>query len=59
MSNGRHRARQLAELVSDVQRYLAKNREAPEVGEVRKAVSALENARQAALASQATGEEEP
>ena len=57
MTNGRHRARQLAELVSDVQRYLARNRESPEVEDVRRALASLESARQAALASQADEEE--
>ena len=55
--NGRHRARLLAEMVSDAQHYLSRTREAPEADEVRKATSHLEEARQKALAS-ATQEEQ-
>ncbi len=53
MTNGKHRARWLAELISDAQHYLSRAREAPEAGEVRQAISHIENARQAALASDA------
>jgi len=50
MTNGRHRARWLAEMVSEAQRYLARAREAPEAAEVRRAVEALQEARGKALA---------
>jgi hypothetical protein len=55
--NSRHRARLLAELVSDAQHYASRTREAPEADEVRKAISHLEEARQRALESAAKAEE--
>ena len=57
MMNGRHRARLLAEMVSDAQHYLSRSREAPEADEVRKALSHLEEARQRALESATQAEE--
>ena len=59
MTNGRHRARWLAELVSDTQRYLAKAREAPEAAEVRRALALLQDARKKALADVGEGEDAP
>ena len=56
--NGRHRARLLAELVSDAQHYVSRAREAPEADEVRKAISHLEEARQQALAASNQEEQE-
>lgn len=57
--NGRHRARLLAEMVSDAQHYASRSREAPEIDEVRKAISHLEEARQKALANDSQEEDEP
>jgi len=50
VTNGRHRARWLAELVSEAQRYLARAREAPEASDVRRAITLLQDARVKALA---------
>jgi hypothetical protein len=49
VSNGRHRARWLAELVSEAQRYLTRAREAPEAADVRRALALLQDARAKAL----------
>ncbi len=57
MSNGKHRARRLNEMVSEVQRYLAKTREAPEAAQVRQALALLQDARQTALADTKDGDE--
>ena len=51
MTNGKHRARWLADIISEVQRYLSKAREAPEAAPVRKALSHLDEAKRAALES--------
>lgn len=51
MTNGKHRARWLADIISEVQRYLSRTREAPEVSHVRKALSSLDDARRLALES--------
>ena len=51
MTNGKHRARWLADIISETQRYLSKAREAPEANAVRQALSRLAEARQAALES--------
>jgi hypothetical protein len=51
MTNGKHRARWLADIISEVQRYHSKAREAPESAAVRQALSRLAEARQAALDS--------
>ena len=59
MTNGRHRARWLAEIVSEAQRYLSRAREAPEADQVRRALSLLQAARETALADEARGEGEP
>ena len=56
MTNGRQRARWLAELVSDVQRYLSRTREALEADQVRRAVALLQDARREALAESEGGE---
>jgi hypothetical protein len=58
VSNGRHRARWLAELVSEAQRYLARAREAPEAADVRRALDSLQNARAKALAEDGEGGEQ-
>jgi hypothetical protein len=55
VTNGKHRARWLAELVSEAQRYLTRAREAPEADLVRRAVALLQDARKTALAD--AGEE--
>jgi hypothetical protein len=57
MCNGKQRARQLAEIVSDVQRYLAKNRESTEAGQVRRVVDLLQDARKTALSEASEGDE--
>lgn len=57
MTNGRHRARWLAELISDAQSYLARAREAPEAADVRKAIALLQDARRVALADVREGED--
>lgn len=57
MSNGKHRARWLSEMVSEGQRYLAKAREAPEAAQVRQALALLQDARQTALADTKDGDE--
>ena len=51
MTNGKHRARWLADIISETQRYLSKAREAPESSAVRQALTKLADARQAALDS--------
>lgn len=51
MTNGKHRARWLADIISEVQRYLSKVRESPEASLIRQALSKLADARQAALES--------
>ena len=51
MTNGKHRARWLADIISEVQRYLSKVRETPEASLIRQALSKLADARQAALES--------
>jgi len=51
MTNGKHRARWLADIISEVQRYLSKTREAPEVDHVRRSLSSLDEARRKALES--------
>lgn len=56
MTNGRQRARWLAELVSEAQRYLSRAREAPEADQVRRAVALLQDARREALAESEGGE---
>jgi hypothetical protein len=58
MTNGRHRARWLAELVSEAQRYLARAREAPEAADVRRALALLQDARGKALAEVDEGGEQ-
>jgi DNA-binding MurR/RpiR family transcriptional regulator len=50
VTNGKHRARWLAELVSDTQHYLSRAREAPEADLVRRAAALLQDARRVALA---------
>jgi DNA-binding MurR/RpiR family transcriptional regulator len=57
VTNGKHRARWLAELVSDAQSYLARAREAPEAADVRRAIALLQDARRAALADVREGDE--
>jgi hypothetical protein len=57
VTNGRHRARWLAEMVSDAQHYVSKAREAPEADLVRRAASLLQDARKEAL-SDAGGDDE-
>jgi hypothetical protein len=57
VSNGKHRARWLAELVSETQRYLARAREAPEAADVRRALALLQDARAKALAEDGEGDE--
>lgn len=51
MTNGKHRARWLADIISEVQRYLSRTREAPEAENIRKALAQLNDARQTALES--------
>jgi hypothetical protein len=58
MTNGRHRARWLAELVSDTQHYLSRAREAPEADLVRRAAALLQDARKTALAEVEEDKEE-
>ena len=55
MTNGKHRARWLADIISEVQRYHSKAREAPESAAVRQALSRLAEARQAARIWQIAG----
>ena len=49
MMNGKQRARWLTDLISELQRFTSKAREAPEAGHVRKALNSLDEARRAAL----------
>ena len=58
MTNGRHRARWMAEIISELQRYASKTREAPETGHVRKALANLDDARRSALESQYDSDEQ-
>lgn len=51
MTNGKHRARWLADISSEVQRYLKMAKEAPEVDNVRRTLSILDDARRTALES--------
>jgi len=51
MMNGKQRARWLADMISEAQRYISKAREAPEVVTVRKAVNLLDDARHMAVES--------
>jgi hypothetical protein len=51
MTNGKHRARWLADIISEVQRYLSRTHEAPEVDNIRKALAQLNDGRQIALES--------
>jgi hypothetical protein len=51
MMNGKQRARWLADLISELQRFTSKARDAPEAGHVRKALNSLDDARRAALES--------
>ena len=51
MMNGKQRARWLADLISELQRFTSKAKEAPEAGHVRKALNSLDEARRAALES--------
>jgi hypothetical protein len=48
MMNGKHRARWLSDLISELQRYTSKAKDAPETGSVRKALNCLDEARQIA-----------
>ena len=48
MMNGKQRARWLADLISELQRFTSKSKEAPEAGHVRKALNSLDEARRAA-----------
>ena len=57
LSNGKHRARWLAEMISETQRYLAKAREAPEAELVRRALGSLQDAREKALSDAREGDE--
>lgn len=58
MTNGKHRARWLADIISETQRYLSKAREAPEANAIRQALSRLAEARQAALDSDPEGKKQ-
>lgn len=49
MTNGRHRARWLAEMVSEAQRYLDKAREAPEASQIRRVIEVLQDTRKTVL----------
>ena len=51
MMNGKQRARWLADMISELQRFTSKAREAPEANDVRKALASLDDARRAALES--------
>jgi hypothetical protein len=51
MMNGKQRARWLAEIVSEAQRCLSREREAPEAKHLRQAIDHLNDARQTALES--------
>jgi hypothetical protein len=59
VTNKKHRARWLAELVSDAQHYLSRAREAPEADLVRRAAALLQDARSKALAEDAPKEDPP
>jgi hypothetical protein len=59
MTNGKHRARWLADIISEVQRYHSKAREAPESNAVRQALSRLAEARQVALDSDSGNHPDP
>jgi|GEM_PF-2272184 hypothetical protein len=59
MTNGKHRARWLADIISEVQRYHSKAREAPESNAVRQALSRLAEARQVALDSDSDNHPDP
>jgi hypothetical protein len=59
MTNGKHRARWLADIISEVQRYHSKAREAPESNAVRQALSRLAEARQVALDSDSGNPPDP
>jgi hypothetical protein len=58
VTNGKHRARWLAEMVSDAQHYVSKAREAPEADLVRRAAALLQDARKTALAEVEEDKEE-
>ena len=49
--NGKQRARWLSDLISELQRFTSKAKDAPEAGHVRKALGSLDEARRAALES--------
>ena len=51
MMNGKQRARWLADLISELQRFTSKAKDAPETGHVRKALGSLDDARRSALES--------
>ena len=57
MMNGKQRARWLSDLISELQRFTSKAKEAPEAGHVRKALSCLDDARRAALESHTESED--
>jgi hypothetical protein len=51
MLNGKQRARWLTDLISELQRFTSKAKDAPEAVHVRKALASLDDARRAALES--------
>ena len=51
MMNGKQRARWLSDLISELQRFTSKAKDAPEAGHVRKALASLDDARRSALDS--------
>jgi len=58
MLNGKHRARWLADMISEAQRYISKAREAPEVPNIQKALNLLDDARRMAVESDAENKPE-
>ena len=57
MMNGKQRARWLADLISELQRFTSRAKSAPEAGHVSKALANLDDARRAALESHVEAED--
>jgi hypothetical protein len=59
MMNGKQRARWLSDCISELQRFTSKAKDAPEAGDVRKALASLDDARRTALESHAEPDDPP
>jgi hypothetical protein len=58
MMNGKHRARWLADMISEAQRYISKAKGAPETADVQKALNLLDDAKRTAIESENDAEDQ-